>query len=101
MVRAKRVCSMVQSVSRIVPKATATSVPPASNSTMADTTLGTVPTSTSEPRKRCGGCAQKTQCTRSPLKYLAIHVHEPARQRARDLVDTPAFFEAQRKRKKV
>ena len=52
-------------------------------------------------RKRCGGCAQKSQCTSSPLKYLGIHIHEPARQRARDLVDTPAFFEAQRKRKKV
>jgi hypothetical protein len=35
------------------------------------------------------------------LNYLAIHIHEPARQRARDLVDTPAFFEAQRKGKKV
>ncbi|PYX31376.1 MAG: hypothetical protein DMG77_06835, partial [Acidobacteria bacterium] len=42
-------------------------------------------------RKRCGGCAQKAQCTSSPLKYLAIHMHEPARQRARDLVNTPAF----------
>src|SRR3984885_5534406 len=52
-------------------------------------------------RKRCGGCAQKTQCTRSPLKYLAIRVHEPARQRARDLVNTPAFVQAQRQRKKV
>ena len=52
-------------------------------------------------RKRFGGCAQKTQCTRSPLKYLAIHVHEPARQRARDLVNTPAFVHAQRQRKKV
>jgi hypothetical protein len=52
-------------------------------------------------RKRCGGCAQKAQCTSSPLKYLAIHLHEPARQRARDLVGTPAFVDAQRKRKKV
>ncbi len=49
-------------------------------------------------RKRCGGCAQKAQCTSSPLKYLAIHIHEPARQRARDLVGTPAFVDAQRKR---
>src|SRR6266446_9144034 len=52
-------------------------------------------------RKRCGACAQKTQCTSSPLKYLAIHMHEPARQRARDLVHTPAFAHAQRERKKV
>jgi hypothetical protein len=28
-------------------------------------------------------------------------MHEPARQRARDLVNTPAFVDAQRKRKKV
>src|SRR5258708_30644483 len=34
-------------------------------------------------------------------KYLAIHMHEPARQRARDLANTPAFAIAQRKRKKV
>ena len=52
-------------------------------------------------RKRCGACAQKAQCTSSSLKYLAIHVHEPARQRARDLINTPAFIDAQRKRKKV
>jgi hypothetical protein len=32
-------------------------------------------------------------------KYLAIHIHEPARQRARDLANTPGF--AQRERKKV
>jgi Transposase DDE domain len=35
------------------------------------------------------------------LKYLAIHIHEPARQRARDLVNTSAFVNAQRQRKKV
>jgi transposase len=52
-------------------------------------------------RKRCGACSQKAQCTRSPLKYLAIHMHEPARQRARDLVHTPAFANAQRERKRV
>jgi transposase len=52
-------------------------------------------------RKRCGGCAQKTQCTSSPLKYLAIHMHEAARQRARALVPTHAFAKAQRERKKV
>src|ERR1700680_1339931 len=49
-------------------------------------------------RKRCGGCAQKTQCTSSPLKYLAIHIHEPARKLARDLVHTHAFAKAQRAR---
>src|SRR5256885_15437899 len=52
-------------------------------------------------RKRCGACAQKAQCTSSPLKYLAIHIHVPARQRARDLANTPGFANAQRQRKKA
>ncbi len=50
--------------------------------------------------KRCGACSQKAQCTSGRYKYLAIHMHEPARQRARDLSNTPAFASAQRKRKK-
>jgi Transposase DDE domain len=52
-------------------------------------------------RKRCGACPQKAQCTTGQYKYLAIHIHEPARQRARDLANTPGFASAQRKRKKV
>ena len=52
-------------------------------------------------RKRCGACSQRAQCTTGQYKYLAIHIHEPARQRARDLVNTPSFASAQRKRKKV
>ena len=68
---------------------------------MADTMLGTVPLVYIETRQRCGACAQKAQCTTSPLKYLAIHMHEPARQRARDLANTPSFANAQRQRKKV
>ena len=51
--------------------------------------------------KRCGACSQKAQCTSGRYKYLAIHMHEPARQRARDLSNTPAFASAQRARKKV
>jgi transposase len=51
--------------------------------------------------KRCGVCSQKAQCTSGRYKYLAIHMHEPARQRARDLSNTPAFASAQRERKKV
>ena len=51
--------------------------------------------------KRCGACSQKAQCTSGRYKYLAIHIHEPARQRARDLANTPAFASAQRERKKV
>jgi len=32
---------------------------------------------------------------------LVIHQHEPARQRARELANTPEFAKAQRQRKKV
>jgi len=46
-------------------------------------------------RSRCGGCSQKAHCTPGPLKYL------PARQRARELANTPEFANAQRQRKKV
>jgi hypothetical protein len=51
--------------------------------------------------KRCGACSQKAQCTSGRYKYLAIHRDEPARQRARELVNTPEFAKAQRERKKV
>ena len=51
--------------------------------------------------KRCGSCAPKAQCTSGRYKYLAIPVHEPARQRARELAATPAFAPAQRQPKKV
>ena len=51
--------------------------------------------------KRCGACSQKAQCTSGRYKYLAIHVHESARQRARELANTPEFSQAQRARKKV
>ncbi|HEU0370289.1 MAG TPA: IS1182 family transposase [Candidatus Acidoferrum sp.] len=51
--------------------------------------------------KRCGACSQKAQCTTGRYKYLAIHIHEPVRQRARELAQTPEFAKAQRQRKKV
>jgi len=52
-------------------------------------------------RKRCGACSQKAQCTSGAFRFLAIHMDEPARQRARDLVNTPEFANAQRQRKKL
>ena len=52
-------------------------------------------------RKRCSACPQKTQCTSGQYRYLAIHMHEPARQRARELAQTPAFANSQRARRKV
>ena len=45
-------------------------------------------------------CA-KTHCTSAPFRSLNIHQCEPARQRARDLANTPEFARAQRQRKKV
>ncbi len=52
-------------------------------------------------RKRCGTCAQRPQCTSAAFRSLAIHMDEPARQRARELAKTPEFTRAQRQRKKV
>jgi transposase len=52
-------------------------------------------------RKRCRDCPQKALCTTGSYRQIAIHVHEPARQWARDLAKTPAFAKAQRARRKV
>jgi transposase len=52
-------------------------------------------------RKRCGPCSQRPQCTSAAFRCLAIHMHEPVRQRARELANTPEFANAQRQRKKV
>ena len=52
-------------------------------------------------RKKCGACALKSQCTSAAFRSLNIHQQEPARQRARELANTPEFARAQRQRKKV
>jgi transposase len=52
-------------------------------------------------RKRCRECSQKTQCTTGSYRQIAIHVHEPARQRARERATIPAFAVAQCQRRKV
>jgi len=52
-------------------------------------------------RKRCGPCSLRPQCTSAAFRCLVIHQHEPARQRARELVNTPQFAKAQKQRKKV
>jgi transposase len=52
-------------------------------------------------RKKCGPCALRSQCTSAAFRGLIIHQNEPARQRARELVNTPEFARAQRQRKKV
>ena len=62
---------------------------------------GTAPMHYIGTRKRCGACALKAQCTSAAFRCLAIHMDEPARQRARELANTPEFAKAQRQRKKV
>src|SRR5246127_3709229 len=52
-------------------------------------------------RKKCGPCPLRPQCTSAAFRGLIIHQNEPARQRARELANTPAFAHAQRQRKKV
>jgi hypothetical protein len=52
-------------------------------------------------RNRCGACALKAHCTSGAFRFLATHVEEPVRQRARELARTPEFAHAQRQRKKV
>src|SRR6476646_10096496 len=52
-------------------------------------------------RKRCGACSQRGQCTSAAFRSLIIHRYESARERARELANTPEFAKAQRQRKKV
>src|SRR5881227_2905043 len=52
-------------------------------------------------RKKCGPCSLRPQCTSAVFRGLIIHQNEPARQRARELVNTLEFANAQRQRKKV
>src|SRR5437879_5376239 len=52
-------------------------------------------------RKKCGPCSLRPECTSAAFRGLIIHQNEPARQRARELVNTPEFAKAQRQRKKV
>src|ERR1700758_1208965 len=52
-------------------------------------------------RKKCGPGSLRPQCTSAAFRGLIIHQNEPARQRARELVNTPEFAKAQRQRKKV
>ena len=82
-------------------KATAIAAPQGSNSTTAVGVIATAPISTSEPANVVGACSQRPHCTSAAFRCLAIHMHEPARQRARELANTPEFAKAQRQRKKV
>jgi transposase len=52
-------------------------------------------------RKGCGACSQRPHCTSAAFRSLIVHRYESARQRARELANTPEFAIAQRQRKKV
>ena len=52
-------------------------------------------------RKRCRDCPPKAQCTTGRYRQIAIHVHEPVRQRARERASVPAFAAAQRQRRRI
>jgi transposase len=51
--------------------------------------------------KRCRDCGQKTQCTRGQTRFLQIHIHEGARQRARDRAQSPVSIYYRHARRKV
>jgi hypothetical protein len=57
---------------------------------MAAGVLGIAPIPISEPTNVMGH-APRAQCTGAAFRCLAIHMHEPAGQRARELVNTPEF----------
>ena len=63
--------------------------------------IGTMPSTTSGHAKSVASCSLRPQCTSAAFRGLIIHQNEPARQRARELVNTPEFAQAQRQRKKV
>jgi Transposase DDE domain len=83
------------------PEPIAISVPQASHSTTAGRNMRNPTYAYIGTRKHCGPCALKAQCTGGAFRFLAIHMDESARQRARELVPTPEFAHAQRQRKKV
>ena len=63
--------------------------------------IGIGPLTTLEPANVAVPVLLKAQCTSAPFRSLNIHQQEPARQRARELANTPEFARAQRQRKKV
>ena len=43
----------------------------------------------------------KKRCTRARFRKIFVHWHEPARQVARDLAQTPAYAQSRRERNKI
>ena len=79
----------------------ATSVLLASSSTTVAEFIATELSTTSGHAKSVARARSEPQCTSADFRGLIIHQNEPARQRARELVNTPEFAKAQRQRKKV
>ena len=50
---------------------------------------------------QCRGCPQKKLCTAGPYRRLFVHWHEPARQLARALSETPDYKRSRKARYKV
>ena len=50
---------------------------------------------------QCRGCPVKKRCTGGSTRRIFVHWHEPARQIARDLAQTPAYACARRERNKI
>ncbi len=50
---------------------------------------------------QCQGCPQKQRCTSAPYRWLFLHGQEPARQKVRALVGTPAYERSRRARYKL
>ena len=50
---------------------------------------------------QCRGCPVKKRCTGGLTRRIFVHWHEPARQRARVLAQTPAYARSKRERNKI
>src|SRR5262249_22318396 len=52
-------------------------------------------------KSQCRGCPVKKRCTGGSTRRIFVHWHEPARQVARDLAQTPAYACSRRERNKI
>ena len=50
---------------------------------------------------QCQGCPVKKRCTGGSTRRIFVHWHEPARQAARELAQTPAYACSKRERNKI
>jgi len=50
---------------------------------------------------QCRGCPIKKRCTGGSTRRIFVHWHEPARQTARELAQTPAYARSKRERNKI